>query len=140
MRSHVTSPLFLIRKRIDNALHYLFPSLFIPLYSMVAFTRIPYRRVVERHNVQQTVIRRGLWGLSLASLGLLGYLIFKFSGMEAALRYRILPCIFKCVVKDYVPSLIAVIDLVFPLVLLTLSTHVQRGIWCVCPSCVPVYS
>ncbi|CAI8044972.1 Kynurenine 3-monooxygenase [Geodia barretti] len=83
MRSHVTSPLFLIRKRIDNALHYLFPSLFIPLYSMVAFTRIPYRRVVERHNVQQTVIRRGLWGLSLASLGLLGYLIFKFSGMES---------------------------------------------------------
>ncbi|CAI8043355.1 Kynurenine 3-monooxygenase [Geodia barretti] len=29
MRSHVTSPLFLIKKRIDNALHYLFPSLFI---------------------------------------------------------------------------------------------------------------
>ena len=101
MRSHVTSPLFLIRKRIDNALHYLFPSLFIPLYSMVAFTRIPYRRVVERHNVQQTVIRRGLWGLSFASLGLLGYLIFKFSGMEVALRYRILPCVFKCVVKEY---------------------------------------
>ena len=101
MRSHVTSPVFLLRKKIDNALHYLLPSLFIPLYSMVAFTRIPYHRVVERHTLQQNFIRRGLWGVSLASLGLLGYLAFKYSGMEVALRYRILPCVFKCVVRDY---------------------------------------
>ena len=101
MRSHVTSPLFLLRKKIDNVIHTLFPSLFIPLYSMVAFTRIPYRHVVERHTLQQNVIRRGLWTLSLSSLGLVAYLVFKFSGMEVALRYRILPCIFKCVVQDY---------------------------------------
>ena len=102
MRSHVTSPIFLLRKKIDNMLHYLFPSLFIPLYSMVAFTCIPYSRVVERHAVQQSVVRRGLWAVSLASLGVLGYLVFKYSGMEASLRYRVLPCVFRCVVKDYV--------------------------------------
>ena len=101
MRSHVTSPLFLLRKKIENALHYLFPSLFIPLYSMVAFTRIPYSRVVERHRLQQAVIRRGLWGLTLSSLGVIGYLVFRLSGMEVALRYRILPCVFKCVINDY---------------------------------------
>ena len=102
MRSHVTSRAFLLRKKIDNLLHYLFPSFFVPLYSMVAFTRIPYSRVVERHRLQQLVVRRGLWGLTLSSVVILGYLLFKFSGMEVALRYRILPCVVKCVINDYV--------------------------------------
>ena len=53
MRSHVTSPILLIWKKIDNALHRLFPNRFIPLYSMVAFTRIPYHQVVGRHSMQQ---------------------------------------------------------------------------------------
>ena len=79
MRSHVTSPVFLFRKKIDNVLHYLFPTFFIPLYSMVAFTRIPYSRVVERHAIQQAIIRRGLWGVSLALVGLLGYQALKYS-------------------------------------------------------------
>ena len=48
--SHVTSPGFLLRKKMENALHYLFPSLFIPLYSMVVFSRIPYSQVVKLHS------------------------------------------------------------------------------------------
>ena len=107
MRSHVTSPLFLIRKKIDNALHYLFPSRFIPLYSMVAFTRIPYSRVVEKHKRQQNLVKRGVWVVSLASFGALAYLVFKYSGMEASLRYRILPCVFHCVIQDYLNKISA---------------------------------
>ena len=105
MRSHVTSPIFLIRKKIDNALHRIFPSRFIPLYSMVAFTRIPYHQVVHRHAMQQGLVRRGLWLVSLTSLAILGYLVFKFSGVEASLRYRILPCVLRCVMQDYVNHL-----------------------------------
>ena len=102
MRSHVTSSIFLLRKRIDNALHRLFPAYFIPLYTMVAFTRIPYHQVVKRYTRQQTMIRRGLWLVSLTSLVVLGYLAFKHSGIEASLRYRILPCVIRCVIQDYI--------------------------------------
>ena len=102
MRSHVTSPIFLIRKKIDNALHRLFPNRFIPLYSMVAFTRIPYHQVVGRHAMQQGLVRRGLWLVSLTSLAILGYLAFRFSGVEASLKYRVLPCVIRCVIQDYV--------------------------------------
>ncbi|XP_075125617.1 kynurenine 3-monooxygenase [Leptodactylus fuscus] len=38
MRSHVNSRWFLYRKYIDNVLHMLMPSTFIPLYSMRAFS------------------------------------------------------------------------------------------------------
>ena len=106
MRSHVTSTLFLIRKKIDNILHRLFPRYFIPLYTMVAFTRLPYHHIVERNARQQILIRRGLWMFSLTSLGVLGYLAFKFSGFEASLRYRILPCVVRCVIQDYVEDLV----------------------------------
>ena len=102
MRSHVVSPIFLLRKKIDNALHRLVPSCFIPLYSMVAFTRVPYHRVVEKHALQQAIIQRGLWLALISSLSLIGYLGFKYSGLEFSLRYRILPCVIRCVVEDYV--------------------------------------
>ena len=102
MRSHVTSPIFLIRKKIGNALHRLFPNRFIPLYSMVAFTRVPYHQVVGRHAMQQGLVGRGLWLVSLTSLAILAFLAFKFSGVEASLKYRVLPCVIRCVIHDYV--------------------------------------
>ena len=81
MRSHVNSTFFLLRKKLDNFLHFLFPHYFVPLYTMVAFTRIPYHRIMQRHMQQQNLIKKGLWFLSLSSLALAGYLLFKFSGL-----------------------------------------------------------
>lgn len=106
MRSHVLSPIFLIRKKIDSFLHCVFPGYFIPLYQMVAFSRIPYHQVVERHAMQQTLVRRALWLISLTSIGVLTYLAFKYSGAETSLRYRILPCVLGCIIKDYVEDMI----------------------------------
>ena len=56
MRSHVNSQLFLIRKKVDNVLHMLFPRIFVPLYTMVAFTRMPYHTVVRNNYIQQKVV------------------------------------------------------------------------------------
>ena len=106
MRSHVVSPAFLIQKKIDNILHRIIPGYFIPLYSMVAFSRIPYHRVVQRNAMQRTLVRRALWLTSLTSVGVLGYLAFKFSGLEVSLRYRILPCVIRCVVQEHVEDLL----------------------------------
>ena len=60
MRSLVTSKLFLIRKYIDNFLHRLFPHTFVPLYTMVAFTRIPIHQVIERNEWQRKVVGQGI--------------------------------------------------------------------------------
>ena len=85
MRSHVTSPVFLFQK-LDDFLSRLFPQYFIHLYTIVGFTRIPYHQVVQRHTRQRKLIRRGVWFLSLSSLALLGYRLFRYSGLEMSLK------------------------------------------------------
>ena len=63
MRSHVNSLAFKLRKKVDNFLHFLFPNSFVPLYTMVAFTRIPYSRVVARDRWQKKLVNTGLFTL-----------------------------------------------------------------------------
>ncbi|KAM4040590.1 kynurenine 3-monooxygenase isoform 1-T1 [Anomaloglossus baeobatrachus] len=78
MRSHVNSKWFLFRKYIDNILHLLLPRTFIPLYSMVTFTRIRYHKVVLRWKWQNKVINAGLvtFGCSMACCGT--YFLIKY--------------------------------------------------------------
>jgi kynurenine 3-monooxygenase len=70
MAHHTASSLFLIRKRIEGWLNYFFPSSWIPQYSMVSFTTIPYHVVVQRARRQDKAIKAGVYiaGL-LASVG-----------------------------------------------------------------------
>jgi len=65
MRDRVTSMAFLARKRVELVLNRLFPSRFIPLYSMVSFTTIPYHQVVERDERQRKVVDRVLYATPL---------------------------------------------------------------------------
>ncbi|KAM4770974.1 kynurenine 3-monooxygenase [Rhinophrynus dorsalis] len=60
MRAHVNSKWFIFRKRVDNVLHSLMPTTFIPLYSMVTFSRIRYYEVILRWKWQNKVINIGL--------------------------------------------------------------------------------
>jgi kynurenine 3-monooxygenase len=69
MRDRVASPLFRLEKRAEVLLHRLFPEWFVPLYTMISFTRIPYAEARARAARQRAVIR---WiGLGLAALLLL---------------------------------------------------------------------
>ena len=52
MRDHTGSALFLLRKRVEAALHSLSPRLWTPLYTMVAFSRTPYHLAIERSERQ----------------------------------------------------------------------------------------
>jgi len=56
MRDRVASPLFLIKKKVEKLLHGAFPGWFIPLYTMVSFTRIPYAEAVRRARRQDRVL------------------------------------------------------------------------------------
>lgn len=58
MRSSVVSYRFLLKKKIDSFLHYLFPNHFIPLYSMVSFSNIPYHEIVKKNQLQNVWLTR----------------------------------------------------------------------------------
>lgn len=64
MRSHTASTSFLIKKRVEAGLHWLFPAYWIPQYTMVSFTRIPYHEARDRAERQDRI-------LDLAGKGLL---------------------------------------------------------------------
>ena len=71
MRDHVASRRFLVWKRTEKLLHRLFPRWFVPLYSMVTFSRMPYAEAVLRSRRQDRALRwlgAGLLGVLAAVL------------------------------------------------------------------------
>src|SRR5205823_4775667 len=57
MRDRVGSRSFVLRKKGAVLLHRLFPRWYLPLYTMVEFTRIPYARALRRARLQDRVVR-----------------------------------------------------------------------------------
>lgn len=47
---------FLLRKKFDNLMYWLMPKTWIPLYTMVTFTRTPYRKCIEGKKWQDKVL------------------------------------------------------------------------------------
>ena len=86
MRSHVTSKLFMIRKKIDNFLHRLLPKTFMPLYTMVAFTRIPIQEVIRRNHWQKRVIDRGILCMPFVGFIAAGYVAYRHAGIILKLK------------------------------------------------------
>jgi kynurenine 3-monooxygenase len=73
MRDRVASPLFLLKKKVEKLLHGIMPQRFIPLYTMISFTRIPYAEAVARAARQDRALRRAalMIGVALVLLILL---------------------------------------------------------------------
>lgn len=63
MRDRVGSRLFILRKKLGIVLHRLFPRWYLPLYTMIEFTRIPYADAVQRARLQDRVVRAVGFGL-----------------------------------------------------------------------------
>lgn len=66
MRSAVTSPLYLARKKLESTLHRFFPSAVIPLYTMVSFSTIRYSEAIKRWNRQTWWINATATGMAAA--------------------------------------------------------------------------
>jgi kynurenine 3-monooxygenase len=69
MRDHVASPAFLMKKKLEHALHRFFPGTFVPLYNMISFSTIPYAEARERAAEQARML--SFAGLAVAA-GLIG--------------------------------------------------------------------
>jgi kynurenine 3-monooxygenase len=55
MRYLVTTKSYQLRKKLDNFLNIIFPKFWIPLYTMVTFTRIRYSEVIKKRKTQDKV-------------------------------------------------------------------------------------
>lgn len=59
MRSSVVKPAYLIKKQVERVVQSVVPNRYIPMYSMVSFTTIPYQDAVERAARQDQMLLRG---------------------------------------------------------------------------------
>ncbi|MEZ4461360.1 MAG: NAD(P)/FAD-dependent oxidoreductase [bacterium] len=75
MRSKVVDPVFLMKKKVDRALSDAFPDRWMPLYSMVTFSDIPYAKAKARAEEQDRILKYGLIGAAAGGALALGMLL-----------------------------------------------------------------
>ncbi|HZN02127.1 MAG TPA: NAD(P)/FAD-dependent oxidoreductase [Candidatus Polarisedimenticolia bacterium] len=68
MRDHTASRLFRLRKGLEKGLYRLLPGLFMPLYMMISFTRIPYAETVRRARRQALTLQALAAGIGAAAV------------------------------------------------------------------------
>src|SRR6266446_5020032 len=69
MRDKTASRAFRVKKKLDHLLEALLPGVYLPLYTMVTFTRIPYSRAAKRARIQDFIVYASLAALTLMLLG-----------------------------------------------------------------------
>src|SRR5437763_14674146 len=67
MRDKTASTTFRAKKKLDHFLEALLPGIYLPLYTMVTFTRMPYARAARRARIQDALV--------LGDIALLGLLV-----------------------------------------------------------------
>jgi kynurenine 3-monooxygenase len=69
MRDKTASKTFRAKKKLDHALEATLPGIYLPLYTMVTFTRIPYSAAARRARVQDRILYAT--AITLLSIGIL---------------------------------------------------------------------
>ena len=71
MRDKTASKTFRAKKKIDHRLEAALPGIYLPLYTMVTFTRIPYAQAARRSRLQDRIVYGALVFLSTMFIALL---------------------------------------------------------------------
>jgi kynurenine 3-monooxygenase len=80
MRDKTASRTFRAKKKLDHALEGLLPGLYLPLYTMVSFTRIPYAEAARRARRQDFIVYASLLVLALLFLVFVTGLVLMLTG------------------------------------------------------------
>jgi kynurenine 3-monooxygenase len=72
MRDKTASKTFRAKKKLDHSLEAILPGIYLPLYTMVTFTRIPYAVAKRRAQIQDAIVYAAILGIVLV----LGFLTF----------------------------------------------------------------
>src|SRR5438874_7699529 len=70
MRDKTASRAFRAKKKLDHFLEAALPGVYLPLYTMVTFTRIPYAQAARRARLQDRIVYAGLILVITSVLGL----------------------------------------------------------------------
>jgi kynurenine 3-monooxygenase len=77
MRDKTASPIFRAKKKLDHMLEAVLPGTYLPLYTMVTFTRMPYATAARRARLQDRIVYSSLVALALVILLLLARFILR---------------------------------------------------------------
>jgi kynurenine 3-monooxygenase len=75
MRDKTASRAFRAKKKLDHFLEAALPGVYLPLYTMVTFTRVPYAQAARRARVQDRILYTALVTLVLIGILVLGLLL-----------------------------------------------------------------
>jgi kynurenine 3-monooxygenase len=75
MRDKTASKAFRAKKKLDHFLEAALPGIYLPLYTMVTFTRVPYAQARRRAKVQDMSVYAGLIAIAAILVGLLRWLV-----------------------------------------------------------------
>jgi kynurenine 3-monooxygenase len=75
MRDKTASKTFRAKKKLDHLLEGVLPGIYLPLYSMVTFTRIPYAEAARRARRQDRIVYASLLAAGAAIVVVLLYLV-----------------------------------------------------------------
>jgi kynurenine 3-monooxygenase len=75
MRDKTASKTFRTKKKLDHALEAALPGIYLPLYTMVTFTRMPYAVAAKRARVQDLLVYMGLTAVAAILIGLIVWFI-----------------------------------------------------------------
>ncbi len=70
MRDKTASRAFRAKKKLDHFLEAALPGIYLPLYTMVTFTRIPYEEAASRARLQDRIVYAGLILIATSILAL----------------------------------------------------------------------
>lgn len=76
MRDKTASRTFRAKKKLDRLLEGWLPGIYLPLYTMISFTRIPYAEAARRARRQDRIIYSTVALLVLVLLALIAWLVF----------------------------------------------------------------
>jgi kynurenine 3-monooxygenase len=76
MRDKTASRVFRAKKKLDHLLEGLLPGIYLPLYAMVTFTRMPYAGAARRAQLQDRIV----YGSLLLAIVLIILLLLAFAG------------------------------------------------------------
>lgn len=76
MRDKTASRTFRAKKKLDHLLEGWLPGIYLPLYTMVTFSRIPYAEAARRARRQDSLVYSVLILLALLLLTVIGWLLF----------------------------------------------------------------
>ena len=78
MRDKTASRAFRAKKRLDHTLEGWLPGIYLPLYTMVSFTRMPYAEALRRSRLQDHLVYAGLIALAIGAILVVAALLSHF--------------------------------------------------------------